>query len=135
MLGVPIGDEMFIENDLASILGKVQMYCYKICKLSHHQAALLLLRKCSGTCRVAHVLKVLAQESVETFQRQVDQWMMNAGFSMNDNQRLQAALPVRLGGLAIYSAKALSPVARFVSAWNFSCTGRDLTGFPEVQSD
>ena len=42
---------------------------------------------------------------------------------------------MRLAGLGIYSAEALSPVARFVSAWNFSCTGRDLTRYPEAQAD
>ena len=129
----------FIEKDLDSILAKVQMYCDKICKLNHPQAALLLLRKCNGVCRVAHVLKVLAIESVERFQGQVDLAMMDAvqniaGFPITENQRLQAVLPVRFGGLGIYSAEALSPVARSVSAWNFSCTGRDLTGYPEAQA-
>jgi len=58
-----------------------------------------------------------------------------AGFPRNDNQRLQAVLPVRPGGLGINSAEVLSPVTRFVSAWNFSCTGPDLTGYPEAQAD
>ena len=40
VLGVPIDDNAFIENDLDSILAKVQIYCDKICMLGHPQAAL-----------------------------------------------------------------------------------------------
>ena len=136
MLGVPLGGAEFKQAELQVLLLKVAKFCQRVVDLDHPQAAMLLLSKCCGVCRVAHTLKVLHPSVVSDFVFEFDKVMLDtleqvAGFALDDLKRSQAALPVRLGGLGLQSAVALSPVAFLVASWAFQTQGKEALALPE----
>ena len=122
---------------LRLLLEKVARFCKRTVQLDYPQAATLRLGKCCGVSRVAHTLRVLHPSVMKTFVEEFDKLMFDAlesisDFSLDELRRLQAALPVRLGGLGLQSTALLSPVSFFVASWAFHVRGKDAIAFPDT---
>ena len=72
VLGSPIGTAEYLCASLKSKFVTALEFCKKVEKLDDPQTALALLRLCSGTCRVLHLMKVTSSLHINSFLEQLD---------------------------------------------------------------
>ena len=58
-LGVPIGDESFVQAKLTDILGDLRTILKRLGELDSPLVHFVLLRSCPGTCKMVHLLRLL----------------------------------------------------------------------------
>ena len=124
ILGVPIGDQCFTSTFIASRREKAEVLLQKLPRLEDPQAALMLLRSCSGFYKLANIARgtppSLASTCLKEFDNDICQALEEiAGIQLSDTSWSQARLSFNFGGLGLRSLSdhsAASFTASYVSA-------------------
>ena len=125
VLGSYVGPSDFVEFDQKLTKG-LSSYLEKLSQLDCPQAALILLQKCLGACRVVYAARTIPPalmgsvlEQVTCFARSALQMILECQEPLTDQQWLQACLPLSNGGLGITHPSDMGPPAFLASALHF----------------
>jgi hypothetical protein len=93
-------------------------------KLPDAQVAHHLLRACGDGCRVNHLLRAtksyaVQEQVMECHETVLSSFMDLMGATLTPPQRLQATLPIRVGGCGIKGIAQLQPAARVAALAGF----------------
>ena len=108
LLGVPIGDAEWCESFMATRVLKSQHNLRELALLGDSQAALYVLRFCEGFCRMVFFMRSIRANTgryLDAFDSAVDACLSailrDDHGSLPEHARLQASLPIRMGGLGV----------------------------------
>jgi hypothetical protein len=107
MLGVPLGDDLFVSDFVESkLLGRLQSTVNKLVDFEDTQAATYLLRVSFSIVRAVHFMRTTPLDQWKSQAVKFDVMVRNAiesilGFPMTDPIFAQACLTPRLGGLGL----------------------------------
>ena len=107
VLGVPIGNDAFVNTIVDDDCAKLTHMAERIGLLKSNIANFLLLRACFGACRINHLLRSLPFQHARLLAEKSSVFVRNAldeilGSPLPDICFLLACLPVRKGGLGIH---------------------------------
>lgn len=119
-LGAPIGDDEFVAKKLGDRLCKAQEALRRLPLLDDPQVALLLLRNCTGFCRIVYLARALncasMRDTAEAYDRETLVTLEAiVGALVGIEATLQAQQPIVGGGLGLRSALAHLGAARLAS--------------------
>ncbi len=140
-LGCPLGSDEFIAAELSKMAEQAKGYNVKLTELLGPQVALLLLRMCSGTTKVAHVLRCLAPDLTADMCAEVDASVRETLLRVMDVQQLsstqwqQAELPLSQAGLGLTASSLVKEAAYLATVSTISARPELLQGCGPLQLD
>lgn len=122
VLGVPVGTPEFVKTRLAEKFSKRSIKIKRLAQLNDPQIAFAILQKCLGISKINYFLRTLPCELTLDIAKCLDDHTMESleiilGKDLSSWAKTQASLPVKSGGLGLYSAVSHAPAA-FVSSIN-----------------
>lgn len=122
VLGVPIGKDSFIKDNLIKNLEKFKQPIQKLTKLDDAQVAFKLLSNCMGLCSVNYHLRCTPPSLTSDLAKQYDDMILDTlskiiGIIPTKNQIDQIHLPCKMGGLGLKNAEKHREAA-FISSFN-----------------
>ena len=135
VLGAPIGDAAFLDSILTKKFADASNFCENICKVGDPQISLALLRLCAGTCRVLHLMKVVAPTTISPYVTRLDEKMADVftrctGVQLTSMSLRQVFLPIRLGGLGLRGGEPLAAPSFITAFTRFCAVGTSLLQLP-----
>lgn len=134
LLGTPLGSVQFIRRTLLdTYLPKLKADMDSVSAMEDSQIAFLLLSKCCSMPRVTHLMRTVDPRILQPFATRFDAYVLDSlqniiASQLNPNQRDQAALPAKLGGLGLRRASDhsipffVSCIARVARVEGFPCS-------------
>ena len=107
MLGVPLGDDVFVAEFVdKKLIGRLQKTVDKLVDFEDTQSATYLLRVSFSIVRAVHFMRTTPLEQWKWQATKFDTMIRKAivsilGFTMDDTTFAQASLTPRLGGLGL----------------------------------
>ena len=137
ILGTPIGQPEYVKSSCSDIALDGQSLCDQVVALNEPQSGMLLLRFCHEP-HLNYLGRTVASSLMQSAALQHDE-ITRSTFRqlikcsvLNDQQWLQATLPIRFGGFGMLPAQSISSIS-FVSSWARSLV--DLPhSFPALES-
>ena len=132
-LGSPIGSDEYIDAILTTKFAKAVAFCEQVGRLKDPQINLSLLQRCTGVCRVLHLLKVISPERIKPLCSLLDGKLLEAyevstGLNLSQQARSQAVLPTRHKGFGLRQSSRLAAPSFVTSVLRFRATGASLLG-------
>ena len=124
ILGIPFGQQQYVTESCLDIAKSGQSLCEQISSLNDPQSGMLLLRYCHVP-RINHMARSVCPTQLRSAARFHDQltketFLQLVSFrNIENDQWLQATLPVRNGGFGMTSIETTCHIA-FVSSWAHS---------------
>ena len=139
VLGIPVhypGSTAYAETFWEETTAKLEKAIELVTQLTDTQCAHHLLRKCLDGCKVTHLLRATDTYAYHVSVQRCEDAILG-GFEdllrcgLAPYQRVQAGLPMRVGGCGLRCPTATRPAARIAALARFYSGGATAVGVPE----
>ena len=119
-LKAPIGSDKFVKEQLECKLRVLQGEVEMVSEFPHLHECFTLLRSCTSSCKVTHLMRTIPSTQLEQFLKGFDNSLKKAmekilGHTLNTKQWLVCQLPTKYGGLGLRSGKLIAGAQHVMS--------------------
>jgi hypothetical protein len=138
ILGVPInypGSHAYADKYWEQVVEKLRRAVQRVTDLVDPQCAHHLLRKCLDGCKVTHLLRSTNTYKGRALLEEGEEVIFGGfgdllGCSLSPLQRVQAGLPLKVGGCGIRCPMTIRPAARIAALASYYSEGAEAVGAP-----
>jgi hypothetical protein len=140
ILGVPInypGSQAYADKYWVQVVEKLRRAVQRVTDLVDPQCAHHLLRKCLDGCKVTHLLRSTDTYKGQALLEDCEEVIFEGfgdllGCSLSPTQRVQAGLPLKVGGCGIRCPMTIRPAARIAALASYYSEGAEAVGAPAI---